>query len=403
MSPGYVRLSFGLAITIMASPPDRESIMTKSENPDSNEIAAESEQRIATEPFAFHGSGSDYFRIWIVNLLLSILTLGIYSAWAKVRTKRYFYGNTELAGDRFEYLANPVAILKGRLIGVALLIVYSIVGSLSLAFSLASVVVLLWLLPLIVVQSLRFNAYNSAWRGIRFGFDGHYPQSYVAYLLWPIFGLMTFGLGIPWALYKINRFQIDNHRFGTTGSRATATPGGFYRIALISFGVLLILLIVVIATTLIAGVATLPSELTGSPSADPVESDGTIALPELSAFLLVFMLGYLTLLLVVFVSGLLYQAMRFQLVFNNVEIADNKLRNDLSAAGYYWILLSNLLLTIVTLGFFTPWARVRRARYLLSRMWVDTPSLENFAASEADRISARGDEIGEAFDLGIGI
>ncbi|MED5348372.1 MAG: DUF898 family protein, partial [Pseudomonadota bacterium] len=44
------------------------------------------------ERFQFHGEGGEFFRIWIVNLVLSIVTLGIYSAWAKVRTKRYFYG-----------------------------------------------------------------------------------------------------------------------------------------------------------------------------------------------------------------------------------------------------------------------------------------------------------------------
>ena len=73
-----------------------------------------------TLPFRFHGRAGEYFRIWIVNIMLSIVTLGIYSAWAKVRNKRYFYSNTELDGSSFEYLADPVAILKGRLIAVGI-------------------------------------------------------------------------------------------------------------------------------------------------------------------------------------------------------------------------------------------------------------------------------------------
>ena len=75
-------------------------------------------------PFKFHGDGGEFFRIWIVNIVLTILTLGIYSAWAKVRTKRYFYGNTELAGDRFDYLGDPLAILRGRIIAIVLLLFY---------------------------------------------------------------------------------------------------------------------------------------------------------------------------------------------------------------------------------------------------------------------------------------
>jgi len=35
--------------------------------------------------FVFHGTGREYFKIWIVNLVLTIATLGIYAAWAKVR------------------------------------------------------------------------------------------------------------------------------------------------------------------------------------------------------------------------------------------------------------------------------------------------------------------------------
>ena len=54
----------------------------------------------APEQLRFTGSGAEYFGIWIVNLLLTIITLGIYSAWAKVRRLQYFYRHTEVAGSR---------------------------------------------------------------------------------------------------------------------------------------------------------------------------------------------------------------------------------------------------------------------------------------------------------------
>ncbi|HEY3984739.1 DUF898 family protein, partial [Cedecea sp.] len=69
----------------------------------------------------FHGAGGEYFSIWLVNMLLTCLTLGIYSAWATVRSRRYFYGNTELDGDRFDYHAKPVQILIGRLLVIGLI------------------------------------------------------------------------------------------------------------------------------------------------------------------------------------------------------------------------------------------------------------------------------------------
>ena len=68
-----------------------------------------------------HGRGGEYFGIWAINLLLSIATLGIYSAWAKVRRLRYFYGNTVVDGHALDYHANPIAILKGRLVAAAII------------------------------------------------------------------------------------------------------------------------------------------------------------------------------------------------------------------------------------------------------------------------------------------
>ena len=77
------------------------------------------------EQFVFTGAAREFFGIWIVNLFLSIITLGIYSAWATVRKKRYMYGHTWLAGANFEYHGDPIAILKGRVIAFLAFAAYS--------------------------------------------------------------------------------------------------------------------------------------------------------------------------------------------------------------------------------------------------------------------------------------
>jgi uncharacterized membrane protein YjgN (DUF898 family) len=60
----------------------------------------------------FTGRGSEYFRLWVVNVLLTLLTLGLYSAWAKVRTARYFRSNTWLDGHVFDYHGRPPSLLQ---------------------------------------------------------------------------------------------------------------------------------------------------------------------------------------------------------------------------------------------------------------------------------------------------
>jgi uncharacterized membrane protein YjgN (DUF898 family) len=79
----------------------------------------------APEQMHFTGRGAEYFGIWIVNLLLTIVTLGIYSAWAKVRRLQYFYRHTEVAGSGFDFHGSPMKILVGRLIALVMLIAYN--------------------------------------------------------------------------------------------------------------------------------------------------------------------------------------------------------------------------------------------------------------------------------------
>src|SRR4051812_25640947 len=118
----------------------------------------------------FTASGAEYFRIWIVNLLFTLLTLGIYSAWAKVRKKRYFYGSTRFDGTTFDYFASPRAILNGRIVAFVIFVVYALAGDLVPPSHFAFWAVGGLAFPWLAVRALGFNARNSAWRGLRFDF-----------------------------------------------------------------------------------------------------------------------------------------------------------------------------------------------------------------------------------------
>ena len=86
------------------------------------DAAFKGQEKVSPEELllVFSGTAHAYFRVWIVNLCLTLLTLGIFFAWAKVRRKRYFYAYTTIAGTPFQYLSQPILILKGRLMAAAL-------------------------------------------------------------------------------------------------------------------------------------------------------------------------------------------------------------------------------------------------------------------------------------------
>lgn len=191
-------------------------------------------------PIIFTGKAGEYFGIWIVNLLLSIVTLGIYSAWAKVRRKKYFYQNTLIDGVGFDYHASPIAILKGRIIAFVLFVLYNVLAGFNPILALVLLVAFMAALPWIITRGMMFNARNSSHRGLRFDFDGKYGQALLIFVLFPILIVLTLGLALPFVMQRINKFVFEHHKFGTSRFAMAAEVNAFYMIYLKLLGVLLL-------------------------------------------------------------------------------------------------------------------------------------------------------------------
>jgi uncharacterized membrane protein YjgN (DUF898 family) len=191
-------------------------------------------------PIIFTGKAGEYFGIWIVNLLLSIVTLGIYSAWAKVRRKKYFYQNTLIDGVAFDYHANPIAILKGRIIAFVLFVLYNVLAGFNPILALVLLVAFMAALPWIITRGMMFNARNSSHRGLRFDFDGKYGQALLIFVLFPILIVLSLGLAMPFVMQRINKFVFEHHKFGTSRFAMAAEVKAFYMIYLKLLGVLLL-------------------------------------------------------------------------------------------------------------------------------------------------------------------
>jgi len=147
--------------------------------------------------FTFTADWGEYFKIWIVNVLLTIVTLGIYAAWAKVRRRRYFYSNTRLFGHAFEYLADPVRILYGNLIVVGLFLLLTLSQVVSPILYVGLAILFAIAAPWLIIRALAFNARNTAWRGLRFHFNARYGEAAVVFLLWPLLVPLTLGFILP--------------------------------------------------------------------------------------------------------------------------------------------------------------------------------------------------------------
>jgi len=335
-------------------------------------------------PFEFRGTGSEYFRIWIVNLLLTIITVGVYSAWAKVRRLRYFHGSTWLDGHAFDYHAEPVAILIGRLITVGGYALFLVVGKINPLLNLIVLPLLLVGLPWVIMRSRRFHLRMTSWRGMRFGFHGDYKGAFKAYILWWLAATFTAGILFPVFLQRRLTYLLGNSAYGSQRANYAVAIKQFY--AFYGWFVLKALGVLIVAAVISGGVAA--TTASGAMGSTPVS--WSIAA-------------------VFFVAGLLvagiYQAGQLNLAFGNLTIGPHRVQSTLTGPGLATLLLTNALLIVMTLGLYSPWAKVRLMRYQLAHMQlIAMGDLADFtAAATVDDSKALGDEISDFFDVDFGI
>jgi uncharacterized membrane protein YjgN (DUF898 family) len=320
--------------------------------------------------FEFRGNGTEYFRIWIVNILLSVLTLGIYSAWAKVRKNQYFYGNTRLDEAAFEYLADPKKILKGRMIAGGIILTVNLLSQMHSTLSVLLAPVFVFGMPWVINRTLAFQAYNSAYRNIRFGFKATYGQALKTFVLWPMAVLPSLGFLIPHVYQLQKRFIVENSLYGKTHFTFHATSRQYFRIFLIA-GLLML------TGAGLIGVAIafhMPKQIF------------ILLLP-----LYLFMFAYIS-------------VSTTNLFFSSTQLGSHRFQGMLKTKDYLMLVLTNTLATALTLGLFTPWAKVRIIRYKIQHLILKSSGdLNTFVADKQKEVGAFGEELGGFMDFDFGL
>ncbi len=358
-------------------------------------ILPDSGTRPAPLPLIFSGSGAEYFRIWIVNLLLTVATLGIYSAWAKTRRLQYFYRNTHLAGASFDFRGNPKAILRGRLVAVALVAAYHYAFGFSRVTGVVIVALLLAGLPFMMRAALRFRLSNTWYRGLPFGFDGSVGQAYLVYLL-PVAMFIVpsalvalvpgnaallgafFLLYLCWPLMHgaMKGYQHKHLMYGDQHADFPLSKGSLAKPYLQA---LLIDLGIGLGCAVLIGLGVAFSGKGGMMGA-------FVVLAGVAVFYLsVLLIGPFIL---VRMNNKAWSATRFPGV--GIDCA-------MTVWGYLKLQVVNVLLTVLTLGLFRPFAAVRTWRYRVEHLHVDAPDGFEQATRSAGRrpVAATGDGVAD--------
>jgi len=389
-----------------------------------------------TYPVEFHGKTSEYFKIWIVNIFLTIITLYVYSAWAKVRTKRYFYGNTSINGSTFEYHATGKQLVIGRLIAAALLITYTVSQGISATLTAVAFATIVVMFPWAIWRSLKFNARASSFRNIRFGFDGKATVPYINFLVIPLIIFVLIGafsyllyrhfgpiniedpssippeliaiagsgtviaffiivsLLIPLIHRNLISYSHNNHRYGSAKFSAGIKTGRIFGIHFVT------LLLSTIAVAVVGGIifgafkllSVVPGIAENLDFLEPVQP-------------------YMETIISIAVYLILIPATGFAIAYFKSSIRNHRYnattinsRVQLNSAtgtwSLWWLTFSNLMMIILTIGFAYPYTKIRSARYFARHTSITVAGgLESFTENERTKLSAMGEEMADAFDV----
>ncbi|MEN6620475.1 MAG: YjgN family protein [Smithella sp.] len=306
-----------------------------------------------TYRFSFQGNGGTLFGIQIVNLLLIIVTLGIYYFWAKTKVRNYTWSQVDFYGDRFAYHGSGKEILIGWLKAVAIFgipfYVFQNVPVLAgapkpaiIAGSIASYLLFFIFIPLATVGARRYRLSRTSLRGIRFSFRGkwqEYAKIFLKSLFWMI---LTIGFYSPYFEMRCNDFLIEKSYFGNQ-------KFSFY-----------------------------------GEGRDLIKS-----------FIIAALLAFPTLM----ISLIWYGYTKKKYIWNHILFGTNSFQSTITFGSFISLYLINGLILIFTLGLGAPWVKVRTLRYYLENLTLEGQVDLGKISQDAEESSAFGEEVGDFFSL----
>lgn len=305
----------------------------------------------------FTAKGFELFRIYLKNIVLTALTLGVYSFWGRVAIKKYLYTNTFLFEEPFNYHVTGYERLMGFLKGAGFIFLYSSLMSgfgyiltnwiseeiLGMIFPLFNMILFLAITPLIMVGSERFRLSRTSYRNLRFKFDGSPRELYQIYFKGIVLSVLTFGIYLPWFSIQIVKFFRSHTCYGN----------------------------------------------------ERFQFDGNG-----KEMFLIYLRGVPLIFLTLGIYSFWVSAMVHRYYWNHTNFAGIRIRSEITGGMMLSTFLKSGLLVLVTVGIALPWAILMNFRILIETVsFTEKPNLENIQGELDPEASAFSDGLSEAGDV----
>ncbi len=381
-------------------------------------------EKLESNNVEFTGMGSEYFRIWIVNLLLIMVTFGIYYPWAKVRKLKYFYNNTHIEGHALEFHGEAKKMLRGSLIVGVFFMIYSVAVDFSAVAGLIAILCFMALGPVLFRAAMRFRLANTSWRGMRMRFAAKdlkeaywsivpplalflLPGVILAFLgdktkanaeALPFSGtsfglyLLAAAIAIPYFFWRLKRYQHNNYAWGPLQTQYRSEVGATYKV----FGMTLAIALMIVALFAAAVYVLMPS---------------TVGSTRSWSRNLGVMLGLLIPLLIAFfilinvLPRAYFTASMQNLLWSRTGNSHFRFKSELGIGKFMGLQFKNYFLILITLGLYWPFAVVATRRMQLQAISLKTRvSLNKLSdAARARENDAAGDMAADIFGFDVGM
>jgi uncharacterized membrane protein YjgN (DUF898 family) len=304
----------------------------------------------------FRGEGLELFGTMLLNGILTILTLGIYAAWGRVKVYQFFYDNTEFAEGYFTFNGTGKEIFFGYLkataifVGLYVVLVVGLTVTALMQSQAATFVVvggwylmILYLVQFAVFSSRRYRFSRTHFRSIRFRLEGSAAEFANEAFKNLLLAIVTLGFYLPVYFHRQFAYIYNHLRFGSVPFRYTGDEKEFYKIALPGF------------------------------------------------FLTLLTLG---------VYYFWWYPKMYNYYVQHLQAGEGKFHAEIRPGEYFSLMLVNLLLIVFTLGIGLAWVQVRTAKFFIERLQLRGEfDVDRVLQAAQQAVSAGGEGLAEALDM----
>lgn len=363
-------------------------------------VADEERAEESGTAFEFMSDWRTFAPIAFTNLLLSIVTLGIYLFWARARERRFLWSQTRLIDDRLEWTGTGLELFIGYVIAMVVFVIplgglQFLIQALSIRGhgGAAGLLILLLYFALIylsgvaIFRALRYRLSRTLWHGIRGGSEVAGWRYGIEHVWRTIVGSMLLGLLVPWSMVSLWNARWNKMSFGPTMFESSARYEPVFKRYLLFYLVPIIFSVIIVAFIVVGILSGALNLHSGRP-------------PDSATFVIYGSIFYLLFFVVLGAVAIIFYSAYFREVVGRLSLGDLSFAFTARTRDWLMLVLGNFALVIFTLGIGTIFLGYRNWTFFVRHMEVYGEVRLDLLTQSTTRAPGQGEGLIDAFDIG---